>query len=202
METTTKRSAEEQFDFPPKASLINLHTPNAWEVSYTHRVISMQVVDIELPMTKSVVYEYKTESKVTQAVLLRSVWIRPLEPIDLPLRVQVLVDQEIVLDQPWKDHLAGGSSSPSPCICNDWDEEKTCSCTVTPLTPFRPKAALMWAGKMTEEGVADANSPLGVFAPRQSLVQIKLVGVSKTPCRFQARAGITAALYSSDPKDV
>jgi len=203
METIAKLSAEERFDFPEKASLINLHTQDAWQVEYVRRIMSVKIVDVELPRAKDVVYEYKTKSEVTQAVLLRGVWIRPLEPIDVPLQVQVLVDQELILDQPWKDHLAGGSTAPTICICNNWDQ-KLCSCTVTPLIgrPFRPKANVMWAGTMTEEATADINHPLGVFAPRDSLVQIKLVGTSKTPWRFQARCGITAALYSSDPKDV
>lgn len=127
--------------------------------------------------------------------------MRPLEPIDLDARVQVLVDQELVLDQPWKEHLAGGSGSANPCVCNHWDSAISCSCSVTPLTPFRPKAALFWAGELNEEG-ALSDRPLGVFAPRESLIQIKLVPEVKTPIRFQARCGITAALYSSDPKDV
>lgn len=205
MTTTPEISKEEAFDFPRCAGLINHEAGRAYATRYVRRVYDSKPVMVDMPgtlMGEKIIYEYATKSENYQATLLRGAWIRPREPVDvrLPIRVQVLVDNDLALDQPFKAHLWGGSPVPLPCVCNRWNMEKICACQVAPLVR-REDSYLFSANALDGQLQAFAEKPLGVFGPDGTILRVRLVNDGRKPFRFQARCGITAALYSTKESD-
>lgn len=203
MTHTQELTQEEAFTFPEHAGLVNPNTRTAYALKIVRGIQETKIVSIDTGPLERIVYSFQTTSKPPQAILLRSAWVRPLEAVDraLPLRVVVKVDHQKTLDQAWKAHQVGGLPVLGPCACNKWNERKICVCPVARLGNLTPDCYLLRGAELSEGMQALPDRPLGVFAPHGSLIEISLLREGPCSAKFQARCGITAALYSTSMQD-
>lgn len=210
MNETAEISREEAFNFPEFASLVNLPQGNAFAMGLKRRVRDSRDVEVAFSEAERVVYEYRTTSEPAEATLLRGAWLRPIGPLDgaRPLKIQVLVDDAIVLEEDIDLHIhAGHFPFPRrPCSCNEWGHDQECKCPTTPLQQRISTGVLFGAARVERPTLMDASTfpddHYGIFAPNGSLVQIKVVKGHSEPVSFKARCGITAALYSTSTKNL
>jgi len=198
---------EEAFSFPEYAGLVDHQRDVAYALARVQQLRDTRIVPVRVGpghLDQAVVYEHMVSTKKHAAVLLRSAWLRPVGSMDgaRPVIVQVLVDGVVALEETIDQHLRAGYPLPQRlCACNNWQQDLECKCPVAALSR-NPKGFLFSAVKLDDERHALGGQPYGIFAPDKTLVQIRVVKPGSGPVDFQARCGITAALYSTSTKDV
>lgn len=199
---------EETFAFPKYAAMVDRGATKAFVLGFCRQIQATKIVPVQIgssPLTRSVVYEYVVDAKPIAAVLLRSAWLRPIGSMDgaRPFKVQVLVDDQIVLDQPIDEHIRAGYPFPiRACSCNHWEKTLECKCPVPSLQVSSLVEKLYPATEWDDQGQAWPDRQYGIFAPHKTIVQIRVVKSGEGPVDFQARCGITAALYSTSTQDM
>jgi len=199
---------EETFAFPKYAAMVDRGAGKAFTLGLCRQINATKVVPVKIgpePIAQAVVYEYVVDAKPIAAVLLRSAWLRPIGSMDGagPLKIQVLVDDQVILDQSLDEHLRTGYPFPvRACSCNRWEATLECKCTV-PFLPASPTENKLYpATERDELGQAWPERQYGIFAPHQTILQIRVVKSGDGPVKFKARCGITAALYSTSTQDM
>ena len=200
---------EETFQFPKRIALVRDKT-TAYSLGLVGQLRDTRMVPVRVGpghLDQTVVYEYMVKTKRHAAVFLRSAWLRPVGSRDdgiRPLTIEVLVEGVVTLREKIDDHLRVGKYpfARRACACNKWEATLECKCATTPLAP---SLGLMGAVDLAIQDGRDhawPERPYGVFAPTDTLVQIRVVKPGSGPVDFQARCGITAALYSTSTKDL
>lgn len=217
MDHPTETLVEETFAFPKYAALLDQRTNTAYIMGRVKQLHVSKIMPVQVGpghLDRATVYEYNVRDlDVCTAVMVRSAWLRPIGSMDgaRPLTIQVLLDDVVALEQTIDEHLRMGYPFPGrPCACNGWQKTAECKCPVKPLScsamsAVFPAVAVRETGKTAEghtAGEALQDQPYGVFAPDQTLIQIRVVKPGHGPVDFRARCGITAALYSTRAKDI
>jgi len=185
MDDPTETLTEENFSFPKYIGLLYSPKNEAYALGLVKQLRVSKIVPVYLGFgdrDQITVYEYEVKVPSVQAVLLRSAWLRPKGSLDQlsNLAVQVLVDGHIVHEQPLEHHLRIG-----------------------PEVPLQKNAS--WnhnAIELDDKGQALPEKHYGVFCPNETLVQIRVVKSKRGVVEFQARCGLTAALYSTRSGDI
>lgn len=207
MTDTQATLAEETFAFPKYAAMLDRQNYKAFVLGFVRQLHATKIVPVRIgpgDLAQSVVYEYVVEASPVAAVFLRSAWFRPVGSMDgaRPLKIQVLVDDHVVLNQSIDEHLRAGYPFPvRACSCNRWEKTLECKCQVSPLV-VDPLAKIYPAVGLDDQQQAWPERQYGVFAPNKTVVQIRVVKPGDGPVEFQARCGITAALYSTKTSDI
>lgn len=216
MEDAPKTLAEEAFKFPKYAALFDQKKKLAYAMGLVKQLHVSKIVPVRVGpghLDRTTVYQYDVKIDLCTAVLVRSAWLRPIGSMDGagPLKIQVLIDDVVALDQPVDEHLWAGHPSPRrACACNDWQRTAECRCPATMLSCGALSGVFPAIGVKEPDGAvavqtigeADEERPYGIFAPNETLIQIRVVKPGRDPVDFQARCGLTAALYSTRMQDV
>lgn len=210
--------AEEVFDFPKYIGLLHQSKKTSYAMGFVKQLHVSKIVPVRVGpehLDQTTVYEYNVQDiDACQAVLVRSAWLRPVGSMDgaQPLKIQVLIDGDVILEESIDEHLmvGYGSSPRHACACNKWDKTGDCKCPVKMLscgemaTGVFPAVVIRGAGEPKGDQIWEAiwESQYGVFAPDKTLIEIRVVKPGRGPVEFQARCGITAALYSTRAGDI
>lgn len=204
MSETKAPAIEESFAFPKYAAFIDSPRDKAYGIGFVRQLHVSKVVPVRVGPGRgdqTVVYEYETESTTVQAVLLRNAWLRPVGSLDKThaVKIQVLVDEDLVFEEPIEQHLKPTPGN-RPCACNFWASGVACQCSTLPILPSK-----VWpfdAAGLDEKQQTVRSMHYGLFLPTQTLIQIRVVNPWRGGVEFQARCGITAALYSTKTGDI